>query len=83
MKNESPSPVVASPNASAPASTRREKKKRGFAGMDRNLVREISRRGGIAAHRAGTAHEFNAEEARLAGKKGGLALHHGRSAGGA
>jgi general stress protein YciG len=52
-----------------------EKKKRGFASMDRNQVRELARRGGVAAHRAGTAHEFSPDEARTAGRKGGLAAH--------
>jgi uncharacterized protein len=52
-----------------------EKKKRGFASMDRDQVREFARRGGVAAHRAGTAHEFNSNEARAAGRKGGLASH--------
>ncbi len=33
--------------------------------------REIARKGGRAAHQKGTAHEFNTEEARNAGKKGG------------
>jgi general stress protein YciG len=51
------------------------KKKRGFAVMDRMQVREIARRGGVAAHRAGTAHEFSSEEARIAGRKGGVASH--------
>jgi uncharacterized protein len=55
-----------------------EKKKRGFASMDRNQVRELARRGGVAAHRAGTAHEFSTEEARRAGKKGGLAVRNSR-----
>jgi general stress protein YciG len=48
---------------------------RGFAAIDRNLVREIARKGGKAAHAAGTAHEFTSEEARAAGKKGGQATH--------
>jgi general stress protein YciG len=51
------------------------KKRRGFAAMDRELVRELARRGGAAAHRAGTAHEFSSDEARAAGRKGGLAAH--------
>jgi general stress protein YciG len=58
-----------------PASTSSTKKKRGFAAMDREQVRELARRGGSAAHRAGTAHEFSTEEARAAGRKGGLAAH--------
>jgi uncharacterized protein len=51
------------------------KRKRGFAAMDPTLVREFARRGGVAAHRAGTAHEFNSDEARTAGRKGGIASH--------
>jgi general stress protein YciG len=43
--------------------------------MDRTLVSEIARKGGKAAHTAGTAHEFTAEEAREAGRKGGKATH--------
>jgi len=51
------------------------RKKRGFAAMDINLVRELARKGGVAAHEAGTAHEFRGEEARIAGRKGGIASH--------
>jgi general stress protein YciG len=43
----------------------------GFASMSENKQREIARKGGMAAHRKGTAHEFTAEEARDAGRKGG------------
>jgi general stress protein YciG len=43
--------------------------------MDRKLVSEIARKGGKAAHSAGTAHEFTSEEARVAGRKGGRATH--------
>ncbi len=52
-----------------------EKKKRGFAAMDRQKVSEIASKGGKAAHAAGTAHQFTTEEAREAGKKGGSAPH--------
>jgi uncharacterized protein len=48
-------------------------KPRGFAAMDRALVAEIARKGGIAAHRAGTAHQFTSDEGRAAGAKGGRA----------
>lgn len=48
-----------------------DEKGRGFAGMDLEAHRKISSMGGKAAHEKGTAHEFNAEEARVAGKKGG------------
>ena len=53
------------------------KRKRGFATMDPSLVRELARKGGIAAHRVGAAHEFSPEEARAAGRKGGLASRSG------
>jgi len=51
------------------------KRPRGFAAMDRKLVSEIARKGGKAAHTAGTAHEFSSEEARIAGRRGGRATH--------
>lgn len=40
--------------------------------MDPKLVSEFARRGGKAAQAAGTAHRFSSEEARVAGRKGGL-----------
>lgn len=49
--------------------------KRGFAAMDPETVKKIASKGGKAAHAAGTAHEFTAEEAREAGRKGGKAVH--------
>ncbi|MHB8330782.1 MAG: KGG domain-containing protein [Acidiferrobacteraceae bacterium] len=52
-----------------------KKQRRGFAAMDPDLVREIARKGGVAAHKAGTAHQFTPEEARAAGRKGGIATH--------
>jgi general stress protein YciG len=57
----------------ATGASKKGKSRRGFASMDPELVREISRRGGIAAHEQGTAHEFTKQEARAAGRKGGLA----------
>jgi len=53
----------------------RPKRGRGFAVMGHALVSEIARKGGRAAHSAGTAHEFTREEARIAGRKGGLATN--------
>jgi general stress protein YciG len=60
-----------------PAETNAEpaRRPRGFAAVDRTLVREMARKGGKAAHAAGTAHEFTSEEARHAGRKGGQAAH--------
>jgi general stress protein YciG len=48
---------------------------RGFAAMDPRTVSEFAKRGGQAAHRAGTAHQFTSDEARVAGRKGGMATH--------
>ena len=44
---------------------------RGFASMDDDKQRAIAAEGGRAAHAQGTAHEFDSEEAREAGRKGG------------
>jgi len=43
--------------------------------MDRTKQREIASKGGKAAHQKGTAHEWTSEEAREAGRKGGMASH--------
>lgn len=51
---------------------------RGFASMDRGKQKEIASKGGRAAHAKGTAHEFDAGEAREAGRKGGLAVSQNR-----
>ncbi len=60
--------------ATSPSGTSR----RGFASMDRMKQREIASKGGRAAHAKGTAHEFSTEEARQAGRKGGLAVSQNR-----
>jgi uncharacterized protein len=54
------------------------KEDRGFASMDRMKQREIASKGGKAAHQKGTAHEWTSEEARDAGRKGGIASHRRR-----
>lgn len=46
--------------------------------MDRVKQREIASKGGKAAHQKGTAHEWTSEEARDAGRKGGIASHQRR-----
>jgi hypothetical protein len=46
--------------------------------MDRAKQREIASKGGKAAHQKGTAHEWTSEEARDAGRKGGIASHRRR-----
>ena len=57
------------------------KEDRGFASMDRVKQREIASKGGKAAHQKGTAHEWTSEEAREAGRKGGMASHRRRKEG--
>ncbi|WP_373991430.1 KGG domain-containing protein [Duganella sp. BuS-21] len=52
--------------------------KRGFAAMDEATQRAIASKGGQAAHQKGTAHEFDSEEARRAGQKGGEAVSRDR-----
>lgn len=56
-------------------STEKKKRSGGFASLTPEQRSEIARRGGKAAHAAGTAHKFAAgsEEAREAGRRGGLA----------
>jgi general stress protein YciG len=54
------------------------KEDRGFASMDRHKQREIASKGGKAAHEKGTAHEWSSDEARAAGRKGGMASHRRR-----
>lgn len=47
--------------------------------MDRARQREIAAKGGKAAHAKGTAHVWSPEEAREAGRKGGVAVSRDRS----
>ena len=65
---------VAPESGSAP----RGRSNRGFASMDRNKQREIASKGGRAAHAKGTAHEWSSDEARNAGRKGGMVSRGGR-----
>ena len=74
--NEPVAPTNAAPEPAAPAPTEeRPRRRRGFAAMDRDRVKEIASKGGKAAHSAGTAHQFSSDEARVAGRKGGMAPH--------
>ena len=54
------------------------KERRGFASMSPEKQREIASKGGRAAHQKGTAHEWSSDEARDAGRKGGMASRGGR-----
>ncbi len=57
---------------------REGKSRRGFASMDPQRQREIASKGGRAAHAKGTAHEFDSDEARRAGRKGGEVVSRNR-----
>jgi hypothetical protein len=46
---------------------------RGFAGMDPEKRRAICSAGGKASHAKGVGHEWTSDEARIAGKLGGMA----------
>ena len=50
-----------------------QKSRRGFAAMSSERQREIASQGGRAAHEQGVAHQWNRDEAKAAGKKGGQA----------
>jgi general stress protein YciG len=54
------------------------KARRGFASMSQEKQREIASKGGRAAHAKGTAHEWSSNEARDAGRKGGMVSRGGR-----
>jgi general stress protein YciG len=56
----------------------RRKERRGFASMSSDKQREIASKGGRAAHQKGTAHRWTSDEARAAGRKGGLISRGGR-----
>ncbi len=46
--------------------------------MDSKKQKAIASKGGIAAHERGTAHQFTANEAKEAGKKGGAKVSQDR-----
>jgi general stress protein YciG len=58
--------------------TEQRRERRGFASMAPEKQREIASKGGRAAHEKGTAHEWTADEARSAGRKGGQVSRGGR-----
>jgi general stress protein YciG len=60
-------------------SSRGGKSNRGFASMSPERQREIASKGGRAAHEKGTAHEWTADEARRAGRKGGETVSRDRA----
>jgi uncharacterized protein len=59
----------------------RKRANRGFAAMSPERQREIASKGGRAAHEQGVAHQWNSDEARVAGRKGGMNSRGGRREG--
>lgn len=53
--------------------------RRGFASMDPTEQRRIASEGGKASHASGQGHKWTPEEARAAGRKGGLTSRRGPS----
>lgn len=53
--------------------------RRGFASMDPAEQRRIASEGGKASHASGQGHKWTPEEARAAGRKGGLTSRRGPS----
>ena len=54
------------------------KSRRGFAAMSPETQRRIASEGGKASHASGRGHRFSADEARDAGRKGGLVSRRGK-----
>lgn len=67
---------ISTPDVSSTAAPK-PKKPRGFAGMSKDKVKEIASKGGKIAHQMGRAHKWatGTEEAKAAGRKGGIAPH--------
>jgi general stress protein YciG len=72
QKSPATPPSKASVTKAVPAARVGEgKSRRGFASMDPALVHRIATAGGKASHANGRGHQWTAEEAREAGRKGG------------
>lgn len=52
--------------------------RRGLASASEETRKRVASMGGKAAHASGNAHEFDSEEARAAGRKGGEAVSRNR-----
>ena len=64
--------------APRPAARVGAKSRRGFAAMSPETQRRIASEGGKASHASGRGHRFSADEARDAGRKGGLVSRRGK-----
>lgn len=72
--------AAAAKNSTRPANRVGTKSRRGFAAMSPETQRRIASEGGKASHASGRGHRFSAEEARDAGRKGGLVSRRGKTA---
>ena len=73
-----PAPAAAK-SATRPANRMGTKSRRGFAAMSPETQRRIASEGGKASHASGRGHRFSADEARDAGRKGGLVSRRGKA----
>ncbi|MDB5233262.1 MAG: hypothetical protein JWR44_255 [Hymenobacter sp.] len=71
--------ATAAKSATRPANRVGTKSRRGFAAMSPETQRRIASEGGKASHASGRGHRFSAEEARDAGRKGGLVSRRGKT----
>jgi general stress protein YciG len=76
--------AAATTSATTKASTRPAnrvgtKSRRGFAAMSPETQRRIASEGGKASHASGRGHRFSPDEARDAGRKGGLVSRRGKA----
>ncbi|MCC3152352.1 KGG domain-containing protein [Hymenobacter sp. BT770] len=72
--------AAAAKSSTRPANRVGTKSRRGFAAMSPETQRRIASEGGKASHASGRGHRFSAEEARDAGRKGGLVSRRGKTA---
>ncbi|UOQ99573.1 hypothetical protein MUN81_08790 [Hymenobacter sp. 5317J-9] len=79
MATASTSAPAAAKSATRPANRVGTKSRRGFAAMSPETQRRIASEGGKASHASGRGHRFSAEEARDAGRKGGLVSRRGKT----
>ena len=74
-----PAAQAAAKPATRPANRVGTKSRRGFAAMSPETQRRIASEGGKASHASGRGHRFSADEARDAGRKGGLVSRRGKA----
>ena len=77
--SSTPAAQSAAKPATRPANRVGTKSRRGFAAMSPETQRRIASEGGKASHASGRGHRFSADEARDAGRKGGLVSRRGKA----